>query len=305
MTDRRPCPRRLLPVFVASLAALVLALFVSACAAKNSASTSRYGGGGGYDDGSYGDLASVEHENPLIGELREERRPRKKQGKRGRMDTAGGALAGDFMAEASEAPAEPMDQPAATPTAEPSSAAEGASADQRQIIYTAELHVSVYDVDVSSLVVQAMPARFGGWLQERRDEMIILRVPAERLEEAMAFVAELGVVELRALMAEDVTAEYVDLESRIRVLRETQAQLELLLERAKTVEETLEIRRALDRVNLELELALGRMRELSQSIAFSTLIVRLSERGPGRGMPQPDDPFPWVDELGVEATAYR
>jgi hypothetical protein len=39
-------------------------------------------------------------------------------------------------------------------------------------------------------------------------------------------------------------------------------------------------------------------------IDFSTLTLILSERGVD-AVPSSNDPFPWVDELGAEATEYR
>ena len=62
---------------------------------------------------------------------------------------------------------------------------------------------------------------------------------------------------------------------------------------------------ALDQITLELELARAQMRELSKSIAFSTLILRFVEQGPAVSVPSSNDPFGWVDELGVEITEYR
>ena len=179
------------------------------------------------------------------------------------------------------------------------------AAAKRQVIYTANMQVSVYDVAHSMALIEALPDRYGGWLHQRLDNQIVLRIPAEHLQAAMDMIAELGVVDLRTLVGLDVTAEYTDLESRIRVLIEMQTQLELLLAKAKDVEQALEIRRALGQITMELELARARMRELSKSIAFSTLIVRIVARGPAVDVPTSNDPFPWVLELGVEATEYR
>src|SRR5690606_7238528 len=161
----------------------------------------------------------------------------------------------------------------------------------RQIIYVAGMQISVYNPESAMKLVEALPDRFGGWIHMRNQSQVVLRLPADRLKPAMAELATFGVVEARTLQAQDVTAEYVDLESRIKVLRETQTQLLDLLGKAKTVEEALHVRRALDQVTMELEVALGRMRQLSDLIAYSTLTVPLVDRGPQDHMPTSNDPF--------------
>lgn len=175
----------------------------------------------------------------------------------------------------------------------------------RQIIYVAGMQISVYNLESAMKLVEALPDRFGGWIHMRNQSQVVLRLPADRLKPAMTELAEFGVVEARTLQAQDVTAEYVDLDSRIKVLRDTQAQLLELLGKAKTVEEALHVRRALDQVTMDLEVALGRMRQLSDLIAYSTLTVTLVERGPQDHIPTSNDPFGWVDTLGVEATEWR
>jgi hypothetical protein len=175
----------------------------------------------------------------------------------------------------------------------------------RQIIYVAGMQISVYDLESSMAMLEAIPDTYGGWVHMRSQTQVVLRLPAAKLKPAMAMLAKIGVVEARTLQAQDVTAEYVDLDSRIKVLRDTQTQLLDLLSKAKTVEEALHVRRALDEVTMELELALGRMRQLSDLIAYSTLTVSLVERGPQDSIPTSNDPFRWVDSLGVEATEWR
>lgn len=176
--------------------------------------------------------------------------------------------------------------------------------DARQVIYTAVMVLSVFDIDAVAELVENMPQRYGGWIESRYDYQITLRIRAGRLFEAMDQLAEIGIVLDKSLLAEDVTAEYVDLESRIRVLEQIVARLEALLAKATTVEEALKIRVELDRMRLELESARVRMRALSEQIDFSTLTVLLTPRGPEQ-LPSSNDPFPWVNQMGVEATEYR
>jgi hypothetical protein len=200
---------------------------------------------------------------------------------------------------------QPPTDPDETSKGEPAVGKDDTPDHGRQIIYVAGLQISVYNLEGAMAAVEALPERFGGWVHMRNMSQVVLRLPAAKLKPAMAELATLGVVEARTLQAQDVTAEYVDLDSRIKVLRQTQTQLLELLEKAKTVEEALHVRRALDQVTMELEVALGRMRQLSDLIAYSTLTVTLVERGPQDSIPTSNDPFGWVDTLGVEATEWR
>ncbi|WP_219908113.1 DUF4349 domain-containing protein [Enhygromyxa salina] len=175
----------------------------------------------------------------------------------------------------------------------------------RQVIYTALLHVAVFDLDAAAELTESLPQRYGGWIESRYDYQITIRIRANRLFDAMKELMALGVVLDRTLLAEDVTAEYIDLDSRILVLEEIVAQLEALLARATSVEQALKIRVELDRIRIELEAARVRMRQLAEMIDFSTLTVILSPRTDVGQLPTSNDPFPWVDDLGVEITAYR
>lgn len=202
-------------------------------------------------------------------------------------------------------PAEPAVVDGQPGTAEPAIATDDEPDHGREIIYIAGMQISVYDLENAMNTVEALPETYGGWVHMRTQNQLVLRLPAIHLKPVMGLLSKIGVVEARTLQAQDVTAEYVDLESRIKVLRDTQTQLLDLLGKAKTVEEALHVRRALDQVTMELEVALGRMRQLADLIAYSTLTVTLIERGPQDSIPTSNDPFRWVDSLGVEATEWR
>jgi hypothetical protein len=175
----------------------------------------------------------------------------------------------------------------------------------RQIIYTAELQLSVYKLDDAMQRAEELTLASGGYVQSMSQGLYVLRIPAPALRGIMDELGRLGVVEARSLQARDVSEEYVDLTTRIRVLRETQQQLLDLLRTARNVEEALKVRASLDAITMELEQAMGRLRLLESLIGFSTLTVRMSLRGPQNAVPSSNDPFPWVDNLGVEATEWN
>jgi hypothetical protein len=207
-------------------------------------------------------------------------------------------------------PAEPPTDAAASggeapPTAEPAVERPQPDAHGRHIIYAAMLHVSVFNLDEAMATVEGLPESYGGYIHSMSEGHVVMRIPSKKLRIVMDELAELGVVEQRSMQAQDVTAEYVDIESRIRVLDETQKQLIGLLAKARTVEEALEVRKALDQITMELEVLQGRMRQLQNQITFSTITVTMTERGPHMPTPSSNDPFPWVDDLGVEATEWK
>jgi len=225
---------------------------------------------------------------------------------------------GDAPVTVQAAPARPAGTttPTSGKTAEPkpADAREGQGAAEqepdkkqyaRQIIYTAEMQISVYKLDDAMARAEELTLAVGGYIQNLSQGYYVLRIPAPALRGVMDDLARLGVVEARTLQASDVTEQYFDLTTRIKVLRETQAQLLALLKQARNVEEALKVRQSVDAVTMELEQAIGRLRMLESMIGFSTLTVRMSQRGPQNTVPSSNDPFPWVDGLGVEATEWN
>ncbi|MCH9682079.1 MAG: DUF4349 domain-containing protein [Deltaproteobacteria bacterium] len=175
----------------------------------------------------------------------------------------------------------------------------------RHIIYTATMQVSVFNVADAMERAESLPAKYGGFIQNMSSNYLVIRIPSANLRSAMDDLGGLGVVDNRTLDAQDVTEEYLDIQTRIDVLESTQKQMMELLTKARTVEEALKVRQALDQITMELEVLKGRLRRLADLVSFSTLTLSLVERGPHNITPSSNDPFPWVDQLGVEATEWK
>ena len=195
--------------------------------------------------------------------------------------------------------------------ASPGDSAEKAVADDtgqdtaRHIIYTATMQVSVFNIADAMERAETLPKKYGGYVQTMSNDYFVMRIPSAKLDQAMDELATLGIVDNRTLEAQDVTEEFLDIETRIEVLESTQKQMLELLTKARTVKEALEVREALDRITMELEVLKGRLRRLENLTAYSTLTLSLQERGPHTTAPSSNDPFRWVDSLGVEATEWK
>ena len=107
---------------------------------------------------------------------------------------------------------------------------------------------------------------------------VMVRVPAERLDEMMQKVRDLAAdpktgVLSETVTGEDVTAEYVDSQARLRNLKAAEAQLVELLDQAPDLEYTLDIFRELTEIRSQIEVLEGRIKYLEESAALSALSV--------------------------------
>ena len=156
------------------------------------------------------------------------------------------------------------------------------------IIKTAQLDIEVARDKLQDAVDDAIAAAedTGGFVLTTRldDERsgrgtLVLRVPAERFESALAALDDLGEVLGRSVSGEDVGEEFVDLEARLRNFEAQEAVLLRLMDRAETVSDTIKVQRELTGIQLEVERIRGRLRFLDDQTAFGTVTVKLTEPG--------------------------
>ncbi len=159
-----------------------------------------------------------------------------------------------------------------------------ATAVDRLIIKTASLALEVPDVAAAERALRQRVEALGGFVVSvqtygtgaEQSSTVVLRVPVERFEALLSDIEGLARKVLRrSVSGEDVTEEYVDLESRLRNLEATNTRLLDLLARAQTVEEALKVNQALTDIQGQIEWTKGRMQYLEQSAAMSTITVEL------------------------------
>lgn len=157
-------------------------------------------------------------------------------------------------------------------------------ASDRLVIKNASVTLEVVNVADAEAAIRQKAEQLGGFVVsvETRgagDSMwstVTFRVPAARFEEALSGVEGLAKKVLsRSVSGEDVTEEYVDLESQLRNLEATRARLLDLLARAEKVEDALQVNQALTDIQGQIERIKGRMQYLKQSAAMSTITAEL------------------------------
>lgn len=105
---------------------------------------------------------------------------------------------------------------------------------------------------------------------------ITMGVPADQFENAMRRLRGIALKVLdENASGQDVSDEYVDLQSQLANLEATRDRIRSFLDDAKTVEESLKINQELSTIESEIEKVKGRMNYLSNRAAYSTITVTL------------------------------
>ena len=159
------------------------------------------------------------------------------------------------------------------------------AAPARRVIRDATIGIVVGDVNdaVRQLqeLVDGIPEAFLASADVRDDDprsisTVTLRVPVERFDEVRALVREQGSeVVFEDIGGRDVTAEFTDLDARLRTAEAAERQLLDILATARTVQDTLDVQRELLDVRSRVEVLQGQLKLLASQTDLATITVRL------------------------------
>jgi Domain of unknown function (DUF4349) len=158
------------------------------------------------------------------------------------------------------------------------------------VIKTGRLSIRLGHGDLGKAVNRAnlVVARYGGFISSstissgRHDSStIVLRVPADRFDQAMTDLGGPGIGKVRSEQqsGEDVGQQLVDLSARARNLRAQSRALIRLMNQATTVSDTIKIQNELFDIQGQIEELDGRLRYLHDQADMSTITVSLSQTG--------------------------
>ena len=154
-------------------------------------------------------------------------------------------------------------------------------AQNRIIVHTGRMSLVVDDVADALSQITDVSTSLGGWVVgsnrvSQHSGSIAIRVPAGSLQDAFNMIETLALeVESREITSQDVTDEFVDIESRLVSLRATRDRLLSFLEQSGTIEDALLVEKELSALEERIEGMQGRINYLSQTLAFSLIEVNL------------------------------
>ncbi len=207
-----------------------------------------------------------------------------------------------------------MEEPAAQPA--PAFESSESSADdsfngtlqtqERLVIENADLAIVVKDPKARMAEINALANEFGGYVvssnlyqsftsfgMEVPEATIVIRVPSDRLDEALTRIKEDAIdIDYENRTGQDVTNIYVDLQAQLTAKEAAEEKLLEIMDQATRAEDVLAIYLQVQQVQTEIEQLKGQIQYYEESAAMSSISVRLiAEEGT-----QPIEIGPWTPE---------
>ena len=157
--------------------------------------------------------------------------------------------------------------------------------DPSRIIRTAQMTVVIgrNSFDEKFAQAQNVAEVNGGFVQtstgRERSGTLTMRVPSRNFSSALAGLRALGDVLLEKVEGQDVTAEYVDLQGRLKIAESRLEVLFGLMDRATTIDQTIRVENALNDTQLRIESIKGQIKLLKDRTSFATIRAELREEG--------------------------
>jgi vacuolar-type H+-ATPase subunit I/STV1 len=158
------------------------------------------------------------------------------------------------------------------------------------------MSILVDDISATLDSISAVAGGVGGFVvstqfsgeEDSRLGFVTVRVPADQLDSVLDQIRDMAVrVLTEHSSSQDVTEEYVDLDARVRNLERAEQQFLGILERAETIEDTLNVQRELTSIQGQLEQLKGRMQYLERTSATSLISVELRPASSPQALVEP------------------
>ncbi len=160
----------------------------------------------------------------------------------------------------------------------------------RKIVYTVDMALVVKDVDAAADEAEKLAKSLGGYVAsasvrrsgDKRYASMTLRIPAERLDEAVEKLKGMAErVDRYSLHTEDITARYTDLQARLTNLEATEKELRAMLQEVRKkqnarAEDIMEVYRELAKVRGEIDQVKGQMKMWDKMVALATINLQLT-----------------------------
>lgn len=191
-----------------------------------------------------------------------------------------------------EEPSSPATDTAVTAAQEPQSLPSasgiqaGSAADQlnKKLIYRANVVMKVEEFSKAQAQIKDLVSLSGGYIVEFSESQstyeqggnFVLKVPAAGFSSFLEQLEQLKPESFQqSIQGQDVSEEYVDLESRLKVKEAVEARYLKFVGESKNTSDLVQFTNELERIQTEIEQIKGRMRYIDNNVSFSTIEIRV------------------------------
>ncbi|WP_413467199.1 DUF4349 domain-containing protein [Mycolicibacterium sp. 120270] len=197
------------------------------------------------------------------------------------------------------------------PAAPPEKGPQPVEDTQRDVVKTASMIVTVANTSEAADKAAVMVEDAGGRVDSRTEDAgseqglartsIVLRVPVEKLDGVVRELKTLGTVQTAETRSEDVTAQRVDMDARIKALQTSVDRLLAIMRDAKDPEALIAAEDALSQRQADLDSLRAQRDALGDRIAYSTVDVTFVAETVGGPVPEQYQGFFGQVERGWDA----
>ncbi len=165
----------------------------------------------------------------------------------------------------------------------------GQAAQERLVIENADLTIVIKDPKARMKEISDLAREMGGFVVSSNlyqntsstgkavpQGSIVIRVPSEKLDEALSKIKEGAIdVPTENRSGQDVTSQYVDLQSQLKAKEAAEKKLLEIMDQAVKAEDVLAIYLQVQTVQTEIEQLKGQIKYLEESASLSAISVQL------------------------------
>lgn len=159
---------------------------------------------------------------------------------------------------------------------------------ERKIIKTGQLNLEVENYKATATQIKDLVKDMQGYIVNENTHIynrerkllagnLAVRIPQERFDEALALIEDMGSADGLNADSQDVTEEYVDVESRLKAMRLKEERLLTILDKTGTLGDVLAVENELANTRANLEALEGRLKYLNNRTELSTINISMRE----------------------------
>ncbi|MBK9247881.1 MAG: DUF4349 domain-containing protein [Ignavibacteria bacterium] len=156
-----------------------------------------------------------------------------------------------------------------------------------KIIKNATIRIRVKDFQTAGSQIEEIIKRHGAYFSSQtesnsvdfRENHAVIRVGNEKFDALVKELVSIAErVDSKNTSVDDVTGQFVDIQARLKVKKETESRFYEILKQARTVSDILEVQEKINEIREEIDASEGRLQLLSDQVTFSTVNLEYYER---------------------------